>query len=258
MKIDEDDMIATFEFMRKIGVISKEEKEIQNNTEKREDWCHQCNIEMEIYVEENRFCCPECGLLTIRDDPDAYILTSDDYISYALAEPKKPEFKPDKHFGEWFDHIMGYKAPPHSEDKLKAIRQFIIQNNINVPLPEHLRTILKQVGLSKYYKYTSFFWTEFGGLAPPNIPTEIIQIATNKFQTFIQTRETIRDQHPSWGKNNPSYPYLIYKIFNAILPQNDMENRRIFYFIHLPSQATLEKRNAEWDIIWRELNKSVG
>ena len=249
---------ATFKFMRKIGVISEKEVVVQSDTEKREDWCPQCKIKMEIYVEENRFCCPECGLLTNRDDPDAYILTSDDYLSYTLAEPKKTEFKPDKHFGEWFDHIMGRTAPPHVEDTLKAIRCYIMQNRICGSSPELLRNVLKRMGLSKYYKHISYLYLELTGITPPDIPRNFTSHAMNIFQRFIQTREMIRDQHPSWGKNNPSYSYLIYKIFNAILPQNDIENRRIFYFTHLPSQATLKKRDAEWDIIWKELNKPVG
>ena len=45
-------------------------------------------------------------------------------------------------------------------------------------------------------------------------------------------------------KNNPQYPYLVYKIFDLILV--DAEKRRILQFIHLPSKSTLLKRNQEW------------
>ena len=48
-------------------------------------------------------------------------------------------------------------------------------------------------------------------------------------------------------KNNPQYPYLVYKIFDLIL--DDVEKRRILQFIHLPSKSTLLKRNQEWNLI---------
>jgi hypothetical protein len=66
------------------------------------------------------------------------------------------------------------------------------------------------------------------------------------FSNFIRAREHI----PGLGKNNPSYPFVIYKIFDKILPPNDKENRRIFDFIHLPSEATLQKREHEWRLIY--------
>jgi hypothetical protein len=68
----------------------------------------------------------------------------------------------------------------------------------------------------------------------------------------------VREKNPEGLRpNTPSYPFLIYKIFNAILPPNDVENRRIFDFIHLPSEKTLKKRNEEWELIWNKLDKSV-
>jgi hypothetical protein len=73
------------------------------------------------------------------------------------------------------------------------------------------------------------------------------------FVNFTKVRKNTEGLSP----NNPSYPFLIYKIFNAILPPTDVENRRIFTFIHLPSEKTLKKRNEEWELIWPKLDKSI-
>jgi hypothetical protein len=63
-----------------------------------------------------------------------------------------------------------------------------------------------------------------------------------------------REKQKNNGRsNNPSYPFLIYKIFDTILPLNDVENRRIFHFIHLPSQATLTKREKEWNLVYEKI-----
>ena len=164
---------------------------------------------------------------------------------------KKPEFIPQKHFAQWLNQILG-NVIPKDVNCLNTIHQYITQNNINNIIPESLREILKNLKLSKYYKYTSYLFRELTGVGPPNIPEEFKRRAHFLFRDYIETRKKIYQENPSLGSNNPQYQFLIYKIFDVILPINDMENRRVFHFIHLPSKATLKKRNVEWDIIWNK------
>ena len=214
-----------------------------------DDNCKYCKIEMEIYeYDEYKLCCPKCGFVMNRDV--SYVPTSTGYIIY---EPSKPAFNPNRHFAEWLNQILG-KIIPKDKEALKTIRRYIKRNNIREISPESLRNILKDLGLSKYYKYTSFFFKELTNYGPPSIPEELMYRANFMFKNIVKTRTKICEEETSFGKNNPSYPYLIYKIFDFILPISDTESRRIFQFIHLPSDATLKKRDAEWNII---LNKSV-
>ena len=185
--------------------------------------CQNCNTPMEIrYDDENHFCCPQCGLLIDRDE--SYTYGRSGFNSY-------------KHFAESLNHILGKTAP---------------KENVNIQgddmTVKKLREILKSLKLSKYYKYTSYFMRELG-FSPPDIPESYIWRASFMFQEYINLREQCREH---FGPNNPSYSYLIYKIFDEILPSDDAENRRIFQFIVLPGKKTLEKRNKEWDIIWKQ------
>ena len=221
---------------------------------KEDNLCPECKIEMEAYdyfscgryeFDECQLCCPNCGRLIKQDV--SYCLTPKGYI----FKPKNPEFIPQKHFTQWLNQILG-NIIPKDVKCLNTIHQYIIQNNINNIIPESLREILKNLKLSKYYKYTSYLFRELTGVGPPNIPEEFKRRAHFLFRDYIETRKKMYQENPSLGSNNPQYQFLIYKIFDVILPINDMENRRVFHFIHLPSKATLKKRNVEWDIIWNK------
>ena len=104
-----------------------------------------------------------------------------------------------------------------------------------------------------YNKFSSYIFRELTTIGPPDIPNKYFNQARFMFSDIIKAREQI----PNLGKNISSYPYFVYKIFDKILPPNDMENRRIFYFIHLPSKATIAKKENEWNAICAALGKPV-
>ena len=202
-------------------------------------YCSCCKILMEIYdYDETQFCCPQCGLFIQQDH------------SY-ISKPSKAVFHPIKHFSDKLNQILGGAIPEDSV--LIKIRQHCEQNNVSEFTIESLRKILKNLNLSKYYMYTSYFIIELTGITPPNISEEFLMRANFLFKQYIKMREKMRYENSSFGSNNPQYPYLIFKIFDAILPLHDIENRRIFQFIHLPSKATLLKRDEEWNIIWKHI-----
>ena len=210
-------------------------------------YCSRCKILMEIYnYDETQFCCPQCGLFIQQDH--SYIQTPYGYVS----KPSKVVFHPNKHFSDRLNQILG-GAIPKDSSVLTKIHQHCEQNNVFEFTIESLRKILKNLNLSKYYMYTSYFIIELTGITPPNISEEFLMRANFLFKQYIKMREKMRYENSSFGSNNPQYPYLIFKIFDAILPLHDIENRRMFQFIHLPSKATLLKRDEEWNIIWKHI-----
>lgn len=222
--------------------------ELRTNKPNDKDKCPRCKIQMEIYdYDEYKWCCPECGRIIDRDS------TSVDSPNGYVFESKKIVFSNVKHFLDWIDHILAREKPVGFTNSLDTIRDYVRENNIQHITPESLRAILKQLKLGKHYKHTSYYFKELTNVGPPDIPDKFIYRAKYLFDDFIKTRQKTEGLRP----NIPSYPYLIYKIFNAILPPNDIENRRIFHFIHLPSETTLKKRNEEWELIWDKLDKSV-
>ena len=158
----------------------------------------------------------------------------------SYLEPSKQTFDHEKHFATWINNILGINKP--KEDILPTLHNYIIKNNISTVSIKSLRLILKTLKKAKYYKYTSYFYKELTGVDPPFIPHDIISRAKWYFNKFYKAREklVVEGKLP---KNNPQYPYLVYKIFDLILV--DTEKRRILQFTHLPSKSTLLKRNQE-------------
>ena len=212
-----------------------------------QDKCPSCKIEMEIY-EHNKFrwCCPECGRIVDRCDlPNLY-----NSPNGGVFESKKQTYNHAKHFIDWMNHILAKEIPGKFEESLNTIRNHIMQNNIKEISLESLRNTLKRLKLSKHYKHTSFYFKSLTNIGPPNIPDQLIQQAKFMFRDWTKAKEfKIEGLRP----NNPSYPYMIYKIFDIILPPDDVENRRIFHFIHLPSEATLKKREEEWKLVYEKI-----
>jgi len=208
--------------------------------------CKFCKIELQNLYGDGELICPQCGYISGEQD-DSCMLTS------GISEPRKPQFNPNNHFAEWLNQILGL-ASPKDWGVINTIRQYIAQNNIKEISPESLRKILKDLKLSKNYKYTSFLFKKLTDIGPPKIPEEFIRKASFFFNEYIKTRGEIRRENSSWGPNNPPYSYLIYKIFDVILPADD-ETRHIFHFIKLPSAATLKKRDQEWQIVWNQIKK---
>ena len=213
------------------------------NADMLQNKCPHCKIEMQSFspvvttVE-----CPKCLLA------DTKLLMKDYHkFTNSYQEPSKQTFDHEKHFATWINNILGINTP--REDIMPILWKYIKQNNISTVSVESLRLILKQLKLAKYYKYTSYFYKELTGIEMPFIPRDTISRAKWYFNKFYNARErlVVEGKLP---KNNPQYPYLVYKIFDLILvDEADEEKRRILQFIHLPSKSTLLKRNQEWNFI---------
>lgn len=210
------------------------------------DKCPHCKIKMHVFsYDTSKWECPKCGLLDTRK---SYF-----HFGEYLEEKPKQTYKHENHFTECLNHVLARGSLPKKlklEDVLDKTRDYIIQNNIQQISLEDLRKILKTLKLAEYYKYTSYIYRELTGDGPPNISHDLVCRAKFYFKKIIKTREQIK----GLGPNNPQYLYLIYKIFDIILPPHDMENRHIFHYIHLPSKATLIKREQEWKLICEKLH----
>ena len=207
--------------------------------------CPNCKINMQV-CSRDILECPKCGLADTRKS--YYHQPTESY----LEELPKLTHKPEKHFANWLNDILAINTP--KGNVLPQLVKYFIQNDTQEKMisPEDLRKILKQLKLPKYYKHTSYLYKELTNVGPPFIPHDIINTAKWYFKNINETRERLSLTGNSKAKNNPGYPYLIYKIFDLILPQDDIEKRRILNFIHLPSEATLLKRNQEWKLILDE------
>ena len=194
------------------------------NADMLQNKCPHCKIEMQSFS-PTTVKCPKCGLA------DTKLLMKDYHkFTNSYLEQSKQTFDHEKHFATWINNILGINTP--REDLLPTLCHYIIKNNISTVSVESLRLILKRLKKAKYDKYTSYFYKQLTGIEMPFIPSDTISRAKWYFNKFYNAREklVVEGKLP---KNNPQYPYLVYKIFDLILV--DAEKRRILQFIHLPS-----------------------
>ena len=225
--------------------IQEFEDHLNKNYESKWDKCPRCKIKLfhAAYSVE----CSNCGLIKPK-----LLLKNYNKFTDSYQEPTKPMFDQEKHFTNWINNILGISEPKAKESIIQRLKKHCEKNDIKLITIESLRGILKQLKLSKYYKYTSYLYKELTGVSLPFIPRDVINKAKIHFNNFCKAREKLVLEG-KLRKNNPQYSYLIYKIFDLILKD---EKRQILEFIHLPSERTLLKRNQEWELVQMLLYKN--
>ena len=154
--------------------------------------------------------CPKCGLV------DTKLLMKDYHkFTNSYQEPSKQTFDHEKHFATWINNILGINTP-REDLSCQYYGNILKQNNISTVSVKSLRLILKRLKKAKYFKYTSYFYKQLTGIEMPFIPRDTISRAKWYFNKFYNAREklVVEGKLP---KNNPQYPYLVYKIFDLIL-----------------------------------------
>ena len=57
--------------------------------------------------------------------------------------------------------------------------------------------------------------------------------------------------------NRNYYPFTISRILESVLPLEDLENRRVFYYIYVQSRETVEADDDDWEQVCLELDESA-
>jgi hypothetical protein len=112
----------------------------------------------------------------------------------------------------------------------------------NICTIQDVRQELKKLNGAKYYKHAPLILKLITGISPPEIADELLTQCRMLFSDLMKLQLFLGS-----GKNSMSYQYIIYKIFNDILPEDDFENRQILNFIHLPTDKTLQRLEQEWN-----------
>ena len=55
--------------------------------------------------------------------------------------------------------------------------------------------------------------------------------------------------------NRNYYPYYIYKILDAVIPESNHEYRRILYYIYLQSSTTIIQADKNWKHITEQMSE---
>jgi len=224
--------------------------------------CPACGCDMAVDTGRSvlRCCDAECGAVrelvgTVFDDSQFY--------SQAGQKAKSGTFNPNRHFQFWWIHILarepeeeiGNKDDPeniYGEDVISVLRTIVARDRkvLRLLTVNEVRTMLREIDRTDLNKNVPLIMKKLTGVGPPQVSEAIAARVENLFTKAIEIGEMNRAD----GRINRNYyPYYIYKILDQLLAENDIETRRVLYYIYIQSKETVEADDADWELICQEL-----
>lgn len=233
--------------------------------------CDECAVEMTVDVDTAELTCPRCSRARALDGT---VFDDAQFYNQEGQKAKSGSFNPNRHYLLWITHIqaqepeeeIGDKEDPennYGEKLLEGMRQLIVKDRkvLRLLTIDDFRRLLQRLGRTDLNKNLPLIMKKMTGIAPPQLPEHYLQKAARIFMKAIAIDEKLRCLD---NPNRSYYPYYIYKIFDGILPADDMENRRILCYIYLQGDDTLDKNDTRWqricgelpEIVWRKTDRS--
>lgn len=227
---------------------------------KDHDRCSDCGVEMLVDPDASELRCGECG---VTRPLIGRVFDEAQFYSQEGQKAKSGTSGYNRHYQYWIDRILAREplkeiGDPNDPDNLfgeKLIEDIeaIVRRDNYLLLqltPDDVRQILHELGRTDLNKNTAQILKKLTGVGPPSVPEAICQRVERQFSRAVAIGATVR---PAGRTNLNYYPYYIYKLFDAALPLDDRENRRILYYIYLQKQGTLEDNDIEWRDICSEM-----
>jgi hypothetical protein len=153
------------------------------------------------------------------------------------------------HFNEWLAQFQAKETtdiPQEVYDKILLEFRKERKRDISNLTPKKLRTILKRLGLNKFYEHIPHIINRLNGIPPPRLSPETEEILRRMFRE-IQT--PFIKHCPAWRKNFLSYSYVLHK-FCLILDKREF----------LPCFPLLKSREKLYDMdkVWKKICDELG
>ena len=192
--------------------------------------CLNCKVGLEVI----EYClqCPNCGLIVLKNLHEGW-----NGPHYPV---KKSCYDYKHHFKMWMDCILAREnITPTLERVINNVKNEWMQYPL-ISCIDSVRHVLKNKGHNKHYKHAPLILKRVSGVCPPEINDNYLSRCKYIFSDVKEAYKFCLD-----APNSAGYPYIIYKIFDRILPHG----REILDFIYLQSPKTIAKRDKEWKII---------
>jgi hypothetical protein len=222
--------------------------------------CPSCGSDMAVDAGRSQLRCGECGTLrelvgTVFDDSQFY--------SQEGQKAKSGTFNPNRHFRFWWMHILarepeeeiGDKDDPdnlYGEKLLEALLAIVVRDRkiLRLLTVNDVRAMLREVGRTDLNKNVPLILKKLTGVGPPQVSDAVAVRVENLFTKAIEIGERVR----RLGRvNRDYYPFYIFKILEQLLAEDDLETRRVLYYIYVQSKETVESDDTDWELICDEL-----
>ena len=206
-----------------------------------------CGNKMTIQSNTSELLCIKCGYVhtligSVFEDSQFFNQEGNRY--------KHGSYDPNRHCKFWIERIQAKENTiidkSYIEKIEKCIKRDKIENIQNISVKQ-FRLYLKQTNLSKLNDHIPLIKKIITGYIPPQLNHNELHLLFNYFDKATKTYETIK---PSSKKNSLYYPFLLYKLLEIIIHDENKKNG-LLNCIHLQSYETL----IDNDKIWAEICK---
>lgn len=206
-----------------------------------------CGNKMIIQYNTSELLCIKCGYVhtligSVFEDSQFFNQEGNRY--------KHGSYDPNRHCKFWIERIQAKENTiidkAHIEKIEKCIKRDKIENIKNISVKQ-FRLYLKQTNLSRLNDHIPLIKKIITGYIPPQLNHNELHLLFNYFDKATKTYETIK---PSSKKNSLYYPFLLYKLLEIII-QDENKKNGLLNCIHLQSYETL----IDNDKIWAEICK---
>jgi DNA-directed RNA polymerase subunit M/transcription elongation factor TFIIS len=218
--------------------------------------CSNCQVQMISDFDTSELQCPKCG--------NIYQLVGTVYSETSNSSSDKVKnksgiFNPNRHFQTWWCHILA-KEPEeelgdpndpqnqHGEKLIEQLRAIIRRDRkiLRLLTVYDIRLMLKEIERTELNKNVPLILKKLTGIGPPMLSDEFGACVEKYFTKIIEIAEK---QMKSTRRNRSYYPFYIYKIIDAIVPESNYEIRRVLYYIYVQSNSTIIQADREWRTI---------
>ena len=218
-----------------------------------------CGNKMIIQSNTSELLCIKCGYIhtligSVFEDSQFFNQEGNRY--------KHGSYDPNRHCKFWIERIQAKENTIIDSSAIKRIEECIkrdrIENIKNISVKQ-FRMYLKQTNLSRLNDHIPLIKKIITGYIPPQLNHNELHLLFNYFDKATKTYETIK---PSSKKNSLYYPFLLYKLLEIII-QDENKKNGLLNCIHLQSYETLIDNDKIWadickhnkEFIYRPTNK---
>jgi hypothetical protein len=192
----------------------------------------ECGGRFVIYSDSSEKKCKECGITST-----IYGAIFDDMQLYNQdgQKPKQGRHYPGLHCKLWMSRIQAWSGPDIPPLVFSKLHVCVKRDNVNLKKMrcKQVRKYLKECGYSTYNNFVPYIRKVLTSLAPPQLTHDELNRLYNLFNKVAAVLKRLRPNN-----NITYYPYIIYKIIDAILISGNRK-ARIIECIHLQSNKTM-------------------
>jgi len=208
----------------------------------------ECGNKMNIQTNTSELLCVRCGYTV-------YLIGSVTEENQLFAQEgnrvSHGSYDPARHCKFWIERIQAKEStviPQEYIDKIKkSIKKDRIENMKSISVKQ-FRAYLKQNNLSKLNDHIPLIKKTITGYIPPQLTYREQQLLFIYFDKATKSYDKIK---PPNKKNSLYYPFLIYKILDLII-LDENKKQKLLSCIHLQSYETLIDNDKIWQSICKQ------